>query len=52
MELLSRGRLDAERLISAKLSYREAPKAYRMLIEERDRVIGAVLDWRAGGGEG
>ena len=52
LKLLSRGRLDVGRLISAKLSYREAPRAYRMLIEEKDRPIGVVLDWRGGGGEG
>ena len=45
LKLISRGRVNVRRLASVKLEYRYAAEAYRLLIEEKHRTLGVVLDW-------
>jgi len=44
-KLLKMRNLNVKDLISVKLSYRDAGKAYDLLRKEKDRVIGVLLDW-------
>ena len=44
-KLLKMKNLNVKDLISAKLSFRDANKAYELLRKEKDRVIGILLDW-------
>jgi L-iditol 2-dehydrogenase len=43
--LISSGRLNVRDLITAKMGFREAPEAYVKLINEKDSVLGIILDW-------
>jgi 2-desacetyl-2-hydroxyethyl bacteriochlorophyllide A dehydrogenase len=43
--LISSGRLNVRELITVKMGFREAPEAYVKLINEKDSVLGIVLDW-------
>ena len=43
--LVSSGRLNVRDLITVKMGFREAPEAYARLINEKDSVLGIVLDW-------
>ena len=45
LKLISRKRVKVDKLISAKLKYNEASKAYQMLIYEKDKILGVLLDW-------
>jgi len=46
LKLLSRGLLRVKELISAKMSYKEAARAYDMLINSKENTLGIVLQWR------
>ena len=39
------GVVDARPLITHRYSWRQAPEAYAMLLEDRTRALGVVLDW-------
>jgi 2-desacetyl-2-hydroxyethyl bacteriochlorophyllide A dehydrogenase len=43
LKLMSQGRLDVKRLIGNKVSYKEAPEAYRQAISKGS--LGIILDW-------
>jgi 2-desacetyl-2-hydroxyethyl bacteriochlorophyllide A dehydrogenase len=45
-DLLSDGRLTIEHLITHRYSWREAEKAYKMLLEDRTRAIGVILKFK------
>ncbi len=45
-DLLVSGEVDAGRMISRKVSYREAPSVYRQLLEDRSCDLGIVMDWK------
>ncbi|MEM2939608.1 MAG: zinc-binding dehydrogenase [Candidatus Bathyarchaeia archaeon] len=45
-DLLSAGRLTIEHLITHRYIWREAEKAYNMLLEDRTRAIGVILKFR------
>ncbi len=47
-DLLASGEVDAGRMISRKVSYREAPVVYAQLLENRSNDLGIVFDWRGG----
>lgn len=44
-KLLKMRSLNVRDLISVKLSFRDASKAYELLRKEKDRVVGILLDW-------
>ena len=46
LKLLSRGLLKVKDLITAKMSYKEAAKAYDRLINSKENTLGIVLQWR------
>ena len=46
LKLLSRGLLRVKELISAKMSYEEAAKAYDRLINSKENTLGIILQWR------
>jgi len=46
LRLIARRRVKVKELITAKLKYSEASRAYHMLIHEKDKVLGVLLDWR------
>jgi len=46
LKLLSKGLLRVEDLISAKMSYREAAKAYNLLIYSKENTLGIILEWK------
>jgi threonine dehydrogenase-like Zn-dependent dehydrogenase len=39
------GVLDVRPLITHRYPWRQAPKAYQMLLEDRTRALGVILDW-------
>ncbi|MEA3345600.1 MAG: zinc-binding alcohol dehydrogenase [Chloroflexota bacterium] len=43
--LIADGELDIESLISHRESYEKAPELYNMLLEDRSRAMGVVLEW-------
>ena len=45
--LVAAGDIDVSPLISHRYSYRDAPGAYAMLLEDRSHAMGVVLDWRS-----
>jgi threonine dehydrogenase-like Zn-dependent dehydrogenase len=45
--MLSDGRLKARPLITHALPFAEAAQAYRLLRDEKDQSLGAVLDFRS-----
>jgi len=46
LKLIAKGKVKVKELITMKLKYDEIDKAYHMLIHEKDKVLGVVLDWR------
>jgi 2-desacetyl-2-hydroxyethyl bacteriochlorophyllide A dehydrogenase len=44
--LLSQGKLDIKDLITVKMPFEEARKAYNMLMESKDSVLAILLDWK------
>lgn len=46
MKMLGEGRIKVKNLITLKMSFREAPKAYTKLIKHKESVVGIVLDWK------
>ena len=46
LKLLSRGLLKVKDLITAKMSYKEAAKAYNRLINSKENTLGIILEWR------
>lgn len=44
-ELLADGDIAVDRLISHRERYTEAPRLYKMLLEDRSGAMGVVLDW-------
>ena len=44
-ELQAAGRIDVTPLISHRAPFAEAPELYRMLIEDRSRAMGVILEW-------
>ena len=46
LRLLSRGLLRVKELISAKMSYKEAAKAYSRLMNSKEDTLGIILEWR------
>jgi len=46
LKLLSKGLLRVKDLISAKMSYRDAAKAYDLLINSKENTLGIVLEWK------
>jgi len=45
LKLMNRGLLRVKDLISLKMSYKEAPEAYRRIMESKGTALGVVLDW-------
>ncbi|MFB0505034.1 MAG: zinc-binding alcohol dehydrogenase [Candidatus Bathyarchaeia archaeon] len=45
-QLISEERLKVEDLITIKMPFTEARKAYKMLMESKDKVTGIILDWK------
>lgn len=46
LKLLSKGLLKVKELITAKMSYEEAAKAYDRLINSKEDTLGIILQWR------
>jgi len=46
LKLLSKGLLRVKKLITAKMSYKEAAKAYDKLINSKEDTLGIILEWR------
>jgi 2-desacetyl-2-hydroxyethyl bacteriochlorophyllide A dehydrogenase len=46
LRLLSRGLLRVRELISARMSYREAAKAYDRLMNSKEDTLGIILQWK------
>ena len=46
LKLLSKGILKVKELITAKMSYEEAAKAYDRLINSKEDTLGIILEWR------
>ena len=44
-EYLAEGSVDVESLITHRKSYEDAPDAYEMLLNDRSRAMGVVLEW-------
>lgn len=49
LELLADATLDVTPLISHRVPYTEGPDAYRMLLEDRSKAMGVVIDWSGAG---
>ena len=47
LKLIEKGLLKVKNLITLKMSFKEAKDAYRKLMEEKDKVLGIILDWKA-----
>jgi len=47
LALISSGALKVSELVTHRLPLREAPRAYRMLLDRGAEFLGVVLDWRA-----
>lgn len=45
LKMIERGEIDVTRLITHRLAYTEAGEAYRLLRDERDKSLGAILTW-------
>jgi 2-desacetyl-2-hydroxyethyl bacteriochlorophyllide A dehydrogenase len=45
LEWQAAGVIDVRPLISHRYSWRDAPEAYRMLLEDRSQALGVILDW-------
>lgn len=45
LKMIERGEIDVTRLITHRLAYTDAGEAYRLLRDERDRSLGAILTW-------
>ena len=45
LKMIERGEINVNRLITHRLPYTEAGEAYRLLRDERDKSLGAVLTW-------
>jgi hypothetical protein len=46
--LLADGRLDMAPLVSRVRPYTEAPQLYSMLLEDRSRDMGVIMEWQGG----
>jgi 2-desacetyl-2-hydroxyethyl bacteriochlorophyllide A dehydrogenase len=46
-DLQDAGAIDVAPLLTHRYPWREAPEAYRMLLEDRSSALGVVLDWSA-----
>jgi len=46
LKLIANGRIRVKELISLKVDYTQAAKAYEKLIKAKNEVIGVILDWR------
>jgi threonine dehydrogenase-like Zn-dependent dehydrogenase len=44
-DLLASGEVDAGRMISRKISYKEAPPVYEQLLKDRSKDLGIVIEW-------
>ncbi|MGC8935226.1 MAG: zinc-dependent alcohol dehydrogenase [Thermoproteota archaeon] len=44
-KLMNKGLLRCKELISKVIKFNEAPKAYKLLLERRDEVLGVLLEW-------
>jgi threonine dehydrogenase-like Zn-dependent dehydrogenase len=42
---LASGAMDMSPLISHRASYQDAPKLYQMLLEDRSKAMGVILNW-------
>jgi len=49
MVALRAGKFNVSALTTHKLSWREAPEAYRMIVEKKPFSLGVLFDWREGG---
>jgi len=45
LKLMGKGLLQVKDLISLKVSYKEAPEAYRRIMESKETALGVILDW-------
>jgi len=45
LKLMNKGLLQVKDLISLKMSYKEAPGAYKKIIESKETALGVILDW-------
>jgi|YelNatPaOPRAMG01_1025707.scaffolds.fasta_scaffold02258_15 2-desacetyl-2-hydroxyethyl bacteriochlorophyllide A dehydrogenase len=46
-DLLLSKELDVSKLITHRVSYKDAPEVYKELLEDRTKAIGVVLDWES-----
>lgn len=46
LELMSKGRLKVGELVSAKMSFQEAARAYNRLVESKEDTLGIILQWK------
>ncbi len=46
-EMVKNGLLNVSKMITHKISYREAPKTYLNLLEDRSKALGVVIDWES-----
>jgi len=44
-DLIADGELDIDNLITHRISYKKAPDIYQILLKDRSRVMGVVLEW-------
>ena len=44
-DLVANGRMDVSSLITHRIPYHEAPKAYEMLLEDRSHSLGVLFEW-------
>jgi 2-desacetyl-2-hydroxyethyl bacteriochlorophyllide A dehydrogenase len=51
LEWLRAGMVDVRPLITHRYPWRQTPDAYRMLLDDRSRALGVVLDWSEAGKE-
>lgn len=47
LKLIAKGLLKVKNLITLKMSFQEAKDAYIKLIEQKDKILGIILDWKA-----
>ena len=47
LQLIAQKRLQVTPLISHRLEWADAPKAYKLLMEGDNDLLGVVLDWRS-----
>ena len=45
-KLIYNKQVDMSEMITHRVSYKEAPQMYQMLLKDRTQAMGVVLDWR------